>query len=366
MAEAPEGVAEDAYRVLVLPGDGIGPEVVRSTCAVLDAATAGCGVRLVYEEHEAGAGLYRRTGQGITETTMQRVDEVDAVLLGAMGLPDVRKPDGTEITPQLDLRERFHLFASLRPVRLLPGVEGALRSGHVDMLVIREITEGLFAGRHDPPAPTDGPDSSSTRLTITRVTSTQLFDVAFQQARQRRLRGSPGRVTLFDKANVLRPYTFMREIFVEVAERHPDVESECLYVDAGSMLMVLDPDRFDVIVTENQFGDIVSELGAGIAGGLGLAPSADVGVRHGVFQPSHGTAPDLAGRGVANPLATVLSGAMMLDWLALQHDDAATAQAARAVRAAVEAVTLAGIRTPDLGGSHSTDEVTAALTSALA
>ena len=345
----------------MLPGDGIGPEVVRATCAVLDAATAGCGLTLGYEQHEAGAGLFRRTGEGISEQTVQRVEQTDAVLLGAMGLPDVRKADAPRSRRSSTCGSGSSCSPACGRRRPLPGVQGVLRSGEVDMLVIREITEGLFAGRHDPPWPTDGPDSSSTRLTITRGTSTQLFEVAFEQARQRRLTGRPGRVTLFDKANVLRPFAFLREIFLEVAQRHPDIEAECLYVDAGSMLMVLDPGRFDVVVTENQFGDIVSELGAGIAGGLGLAPSADLGVRHGVFQPSHGTAPDLAGRGVANPVATVLSGAMLLDWLALRRDDPRAARAAAAVRAAVEAVVAAGTSTPDLGGRASTDEVTDAL-----
>src|SRR5262249_41789313 len=151
--------------------------------------------------------------------------------------------------------------------------------------------------------------------TITRATSEKLFHLAFQQARLRRARGGRGHVTLFDKANVLRSNAFLRKVFDEVAAQYPDIGSERLYIDAASMLMVTHPDRFDVIVTENVFGDITSEIGAGLAGGLGVAPSADIGDDHGVFQPSHGSAPDLAGRGVANPVATILSAAMMLDWL---------------------------------------------------
>lgn len=165
---------------------------------------------------------------------------------------------------------------------------------------------------------------------------------------------------------MLESFAFFRSIFNEVAARHPDIETERLYIDAACMLMVLEPERFDVIVTENQFGDIVSELAAGISGGLGLAPSADVGDDCAVFQPCHGSAPDIAGKGVANPVATMLSGAMLLDWLADRHHDPAAFAAAQAVRSAVTQVIAEGPRTPDLGGAGSTEDVMAAVMSALA
>jgi 3-isopropylmalate dehydrogenase len=351
------------YEIAVLPGDGIGPEVVAAAQTVLDAAANGTGLQLAYTTYEAGAGLYEREGVGITEETMTAIGAADAILLGAMGLPRVRRPNGTEITPQIDIREHYELFASLRPARLLPGIAGALREGDVDMLVIRETTEGLFAGRHDP-HPED-PEQASDRMTITRTGSERLFEVAFAEAERRRARTGRARVTLLDKSNVLTSFAFFRAVFDEVAQRHPDVEADHLYIDAACMMMVLDPERFDVVVTENQFGDIASELAAGISGGLGMAPSADIGHDHGVFQPCHGTAPDLAGRGLANPVATILSAALLLDWLAGRHNDPAAARAAQAVREAVEATTASGTVTPEVGGSATTQEVAAAVAEAV-
>lgn len=231
------------------------------------------------------------------------------------------------------------------------------------MVTIRECTEGLFAGRNDPRS-TD-PDTEHDRMTITRETSEALFEIAFDLAASRRNAGGPGRVTLFDKANVLKSQAFLRSVFDEVAARRPDLEAERLYVDAGVMLMVREPERFDVVVMENAFGDIVSELAAGITGGLGLAPSADIGRDHAVFQPCHGSAPDIAGRGLANPVGAILSTAMMLDWLADRHADERCRTAAARIRAAVRAALAAGVRTPDVGGTADTAAVTAAVIDAL-
>lgn len=352
------------HRIALLKGDGIGPEVVDATLAVLRQAAEVYGMDLQYEEYEAGARYYRRTGEAISRATMEAIGQADAILLGAMGLPDIRKPDGTEIAPQIDIREHYQLFASLRPAKLFKGVQGPLRAGAVDMLVIREITEGLFAGRHDQLEPSDS--SVSDRMTITRATCEKLFELAFAQARLRRRSGTPGHVTLLDKANVLRSNAFMRKVFHEVAARHPDIGADHLYIDAGSMMMVTSPSRFDVIVTENMFGDIASEIAAGIVGGLGVAPSADVSATHAVFQPCHGTAPDIAGKGVANPVATILSAAMMLEWIGERHEDAACHKAAQAIRFSVGAVLEAGPRTRDIGGSASSQEVSAAVVAALA
>ncbi len=356
-------MAKRGYDIVVLPGDGIGPEVIDATLTVLHAATQGVGLELRCSKYACGAALWRESGEAIDSATMRAIGQADATLLGAMGLPDVRQPDGTEITPQIDIRERYNLFASLRPARLFAGVIPTLRDEDVDMLVIRETTEGLFAGRHAPLW--EGENSVSDRLTITRAASERLFELAFTQAKARRRAGGRGHVTLLDKSNVLSSFAFLRSIFDEVAARHPDVGTDRLYIDAAAMLMVRDPGRFDVVVTENVFGDIISELAAGIAGGIGLAPSADVGERHAVFQPCHGSAPDLAGRGVANPVATVLSAAMLLDWLAEQHDDPLGTEAAVAVRTAAAAVLSSGPRTPDLGGNATTSTVTDAIVAAL-
>lgn len=352
------------YEIAVIPGDGIGPEVVDAALAVLAACEERSGLELALTPHPFSADLYRRTGRRISEDEMDRLaEDADAVLFGAMGLPDVRTPEGLELGAQVELRARWGLFASLRPVRLFPGVRGAVRSEEIDMLVIRETTEGMFAGLGDRHEPSD--ERASDRMTITRANCERLFAVAFEQARQRRDRGTPGHVTLLHKSNALRSNVLMERVFDEVAAANPDIGSAKLYIDAGSMLMVTEPARFDVVVTENIFGDIVSEVAAGLVGGLGVAPSADVSRTHGVFQPSHGSAPDLAGLGVANPIAMILSAAMMLEWLGAQHDDPVPAEVATRIRAAVAAALAAGPRTRDLGGAATTREVVDAVIAAL-
>jgi 3-isopropylmalate dehydrogenase len=356
-------MAKAAYDIAVLPGDGIGHEVVAAALAVMQAVAEPLGVSLELTHHPAGAFHYRDTGTAISQATLADIATADAILFGAAGWPDIRRADGTEIAPQIDLREHFGLFAGLRPARLFPGVRRVLARGEVDMLMIRESTEGLFAGRHDPPG--NDPDSVSDRMTITRAGCERLFAAAFAQARARKAAGGRGHLTLFDKANVLRSNAFMRRIFDETAERHPDIETDRMYIDHACLMMVTDPGHFDVVVTENQFGDITSEILAAIAGGLGLAPSADVSHDHGVFQPCHGTAPDIAGKGVANPVATILSAAMLFDWLADRHADPACGQAAAAIRAAVAAVLAGGPRTRDLGGDAGTQAMTDAIIAAL-
>lgn len=352
------------YRVAVLPGDGIGHEVTDAAERVMLAAAARHGLALATERHPCGAFHYRDTGEAISADALHAVEAADATLFGAAGWPEIRDGNGIEIAPQIDMRERFELFAGLRPVRLWPGVPGPLARGNVDMLVIREQTEGLFAGRHDPAG--NDPDSAEDRMVITRRGCERLFELAFAQARLRRAAGKPGHVTLFDKANVLRGMALMRRVFDEVAERHPDIPTARSYIDNAAMQMVTDPGRFDVIVMENQFGDIVSEIAAGISGGLGIAPSADIGPRNAVFQPSHGTAPDIAGQGVANPIAAILSAAMLLDWLGDRAADPACTAAALAIRESVGEVLAHGPRTRDLGGTAATQDVAAAIEGALA
>lgn len=357
-------MSKSQYEIALLPGDGIGPEVVQAAVRVLQASVASGEISLGFTTYDAGAGLYQRTGESMAESDAAAVGKADAVLLGAMGLPTVRKADGTEIAPQIDLRERYGLFASLRPCELFPGVPSRVKADKVNMLVIRETTEGLFAGRHDQQEPSD--EAVSDRLTITRATSEKLFEVAFAQARQRRaVHGTPGHVTLLDKSNVLRSNAFLRKVFDEVADRHPDIKTDRLYIDAGSMMFVTNPERYDVVVTENVFGDITSEIAAGVVGGLGVAPSGDVSLKHGIFQPSHGSAPDIAGKGVANPVATILSAAMMLEWLAQQHDDPRCEKVAAAIRQATAQVLLSGPRTADIGGNANTEGVTGAIVTAL-
>ncbi len=321
----------DTYRIALLPGDGIGPDVVTEAVKVLRAVEPFIDANFDFTELSVGAGEYLRSGDPLPEATFLRLKEFDAILLGAMGLPGVRWADGTEMTPQIDLREKLDLYCGIRPIRLyheahspMKGVKG----GEIDFLILRENTEGLFFSRLNKPKP----DATEVRDTmrISRDRSERLFRSAFAQARKRRKH-----VTLVDKANVLPSMAFFRRIFDEVAEQFPDVQTSRVYVDAASLYLVQRPQTFDVLVTENMFGDILSDLAAGLVGGMGMAPSADVGEGHAVFQPSHGTAPDIAGKGIANPIATILSASMMLEWLGLR-------EASEAINRAVERVHVRG------------------------
>lgn len=343
------------FAIDVIPGDGIGPEVIDATLAVLKACETRYDLKFDYTFHDFSADLYRRTGRKITEADMDEIAKSDAVLFGAMGLPDVRGPEGLELGAQVEMRAHYELTASLRPVRLFPGVEGPLKTKNVDMLVIRETSEGMFAGLADKHEPSD--ETASDRMTITRAGCEKLFDVAFSQARARRKRGTPGHVTLLHKSNALRSNVLMEKVFDEVASKNPDIGTAKYYIDLGSMYMVTNPEKYDVVVSENIFGDILSEIAAGLVGGLGVAPSADVSLTHGVFQPSHGSAPDIAGKGVANPTAMILSAAMMLEWLGERHDDDRCAKASHGIHSAVEQSLASGIRTRDLGGSAGTQAI---------
>ena len=348
------------FRIAVFPGDGIGHEVMPPCIALLEAVRERVGdFALDFTFFEAGADRFRRTGVALPTEAMAGAESADAILLGAMGLPDVRYPDGTEVAPHLDFRDQFELYAGVRPIRVVPGAPTPLadpRASRIDCVLIRESTEGLFASRKM--SRRDGPDVVLDTMRISRRITERLCEFAFRLARQRRAAGSPGRVTCVDKANVLPSMAFFRSIFLETAARHPDVTADCMYVDATALRLVRAPWEFDVMVTENMFGDILSDLGAALMGGMGMAPSADVGDRHAVFQPCHGTAPDIAGRGVANPAAMFLSAAMMLDWLGHQHAVNACTVAARDLRQAVERAFGSGTLIPvEFGGTADTQTI---------
>jgi 3-isopropylmalate dehydrogenase len=349
------------FQIAVFPGDGIGGEVMTACLTLLDAVVARTGdFRLAFTSYAAGAGLYRDTGEALPEHAMDAATRADAILLGAMGLPSVRYPNGTEVSPQLDFRERLGLYAGVRPMRLVPGTPTPLadpRARQIDLVLVRESTEGLFAARTL--TRRDGTDAVYDTMRITRATSERLFDFAFALARQRGRGQRRGRVTCVDKANVLPALAFFREIFLERAALHPDVDADCAYVDATALRLVTTPWAFDVLVTENMFGDILSDLGAALIGGMGMAPSADIGQRHAVFQPCHGSAPDIAGRGLANPTAMILSGAMMLEWLGDAFAMNACTRAAGVLRCAVDAAFADGsLRPTEIGGAAGTRAIT--------
>jgi 3-isopropylmalate dehydrogenase len=357
--------ANNALHIAVLAGDGIGPEVMRPTLEVLQKVEARSGLKFRFTEAEAGANHYLATGKSMPDSTLRLCEGADAILLGACGLPSVRYPDNTEIMPQVELRFHFDLYAGVRPARLVPGVPspivGADTRG-IDLVVIRESTEGLFASMGKGLVTEN--DARET-LVITRKTSERLFEFSFRLAERRKARGRPGALTCVDKANVFKAFAFFREMFDEAAKRHPAVKTDRLYVDACSAMLVRRPWDFDVMVMENMFGDILSDLTAGLIGGMGMAPSADIGDRHAVFQPCHGTAPDIMGQGKANPTAMILSAAMMLDWLADKHGLESAAEASERIERAVDKTYAGGVKPIEFGGSNGTADIAKGVLAAL-
>ena len=348
-----------SFHIALLPGDGIGPDVTAEAVRVLAAVQKAVPeLRLEYEEFSIGAGEYLRSGDPLPEAVFQRLPEFDAILLGAMGLPGVRWPDGVEMTPQIDLRERLDLYQGLRPIYLFHADDSPLRgraAGAIDFVIVRESTEGLFSSRkikRDTAA-----DRATDTMLITRPAAERVIRAAFRLAQVRR-----GRLALVDKANVLPSMAFFRQVFDEVSAEFPEVATDRVYVDAAALFLVQRPEMFDVIVTENMFGDILSDLAAGLAGGMGMAPSADIGDRYAVFQPSHGSAPDIAGQGIANPVATILSAAMLLDWLGSPE----ARRGARLIHGAVrEVFANRQVRTRDMGGLVSTTQMGEAIEAAV-
>ncbi|WP_299932198.1 isocitrate/isopropylmalate family dehydrogenase [uncultured Pelagimonas sp.] len=356
------------YEIAVFEGDGIGPEITDPTVKILDQmARNSNSYGLTFTDAPAGAAHYAKTGESLPEASMEIARRSDAILLSAMGLPDVRYADGTEISPQIDLRKALTLFAGVRPVTVRAGQRTPLNmpdGKEIDFVLIRESTEGLFytQGRGEVTE-----NEARETLLITRDISEKLFKFAFDLAKTRKASGrGPGKVTCVDKANVFRAFAFFREMFDAEAAKHPDLISDHAYVDATALWMVQKPWDFDVMVTENMFGDILSDLGAGLMGGLGLAPSADIGLENAVFQPCHGSAPDIAGQGVANPFAMILSGAMMLEWLGIRHDVEAMQNDGARLRQAVDQVVAEGqVLTRDLGGAAGTADAASAVAKVL-
>lgn len=360
------------FRIVTLPGDGIGVEVMDVCLTVLAALQARVGgFSLSFERHDGGAAFYAATGTAFPDTSMRACTEADAILFGAMGLPHVRYPDGTEIAPQLELREQLELFAGVRPVRAIPGTPLPLadpRSAQIDFVLVREQTEGWFYGRnHADEVPTGDADTAFDLGRITRAGSERLFEFAFRLAARRKARNpAKGRVTCVDKANVHRAMALMNRVFHDCARRHPSIAADHCYVDAMALNLIRHPWDYDVVPTENQFGDILSDLAAGLIGGMGMAPSGDIGARHAMFQPAHGSAPDIAGLGRANPTAMLLSAAMMLAWLGEQYGLDAPGAAALALEGAIDRVYAEGrVRPFEFGGRDGTSAIARAVIEAL-
>lgn len=337
------------FAIAVLPGDGIGPDVVAEGLKVLRAVEAKLdGVTFSTAEFQVGAGEYLRSGDPLPESTFAEIAKYSTILLGAMGIPNIRWADGREMAPQIDIREKLGLYCGLRPIVLYHPDDTPLKGKTAfDFALVRESTEGLFVSRLEPYS-LDA-DQVTDKLRITRAGAERVIRSAFQIAAGRRKK-----VTLVDKANVLPSMAYFRSIFDRIALEFPEIATERVYVDACALYLVQRPESFDVLVTENMFGDILSDLAAALVGGMGMAPSADIGETHAVFQPSHGSAPDIAGKGIANPVATILSVALMLDWL----DHPETHRGGAMIRQAVSTVFAnPAARTVDMGGSLTTAEM---------
>ena len=311
------------YRIAVIPGDGVGPEVVREGLKVLDAACQAEGVRYEAVTFDLGGERYLRTGETLPDSVLDELRQFDAIYFGAVGHPDV-PPGVLERGILLRLRFALDLFVNLRPVRLFPGVPTPLRDktpDDIDFVVVRENTEDVYA--LDGTAFRQGTEDEVALQTAiyTRRGTERVIRYAFDLARRRAAeRGKPAKVTLVDKANVMTVgHGLWRRVFAEVAADFPEVETEALYVDAAAMEFVLHPERFQVVVTTNLFGDILTDLGAAIQGGIGIAPSGNIHPeRTSLFEPVHGSAPTIAGKGLACPLAAILTAALMMEHLGEQ------------------------------------------------
>ncbi len=351
------------YRIAVVPGDGIGKEVVPQAVRVARAAMESVkGLGLEFVDIEAGGEYYLKTNQEWSEESEEFVKkEADATLLGAVGALDkhgntVRLPDGNLAGYHVVIGLRFDLdlYANVRPVKLWEGVPTPLAGkSHrdVDMVILRENTEGLYAPVRGTLKRGGKPEIAIDTRVITRKASTKIIERAFNTAEKRNGRplDNTRMVTCVDKSNLLAGCRLFRSVFDEVANKHPSIKKDYAYVDAWTQWCIRRPENFDVVVAPNAFGDIITDLGAAIQGGLGMAPAGNIGDSKGVFEPVHGSAPRHYGENTANPIAAILAASMMLDWLGDQHSDDHCKQAAQLIEEAVASVLRDGkIRTYDL------------------
>ena len=321
---------KNKYQIAVVPGDGIGKEVMEAAIYVLDSLD----INFDYVYGEAGDECLEKNGTALPEETLDIIRNADACLFGAAG--------ETAADVIVKIRQEMKMFANLRPVKAYPNTNSLC--DEIDFMIVRENTEGLYIAGEE--RYTD--DGAIARRIITREAEERIIDFAFNYAKE----NGKTKVTSVHKANVLKKSDgLFREIFYEVAERYPEIATEDFYVDATAMYLITQPQNFEVIVTTNLFGDILSDEGAGLVGGLGLIPSANIGEDGALFEPVHGSAPDIAGQGKANPIAMMLSSVMMLRYLG--ENEAAD----RLDAAILKVLNDANVLTGDLGGSATTMEL---------
>ncbi|WP_174546654.1 isocitrate/isopropylmalate dehydrogenase family protein [Nocardiopsis dassonvillei] len=350
-------------RILVLPGDGIGPEITEATLEVLGAVNRTHSLELALEVADIGFASLEQQGTTLPQAVLDRIPEVDGVVLGPVQHFDYPDRARGGLNPSAELRTRFQLFANIRPCRSHPDLS-VLRHP-MDLVIVRENTEGFYSDRNMYAGGGEFMPDEDTAFSIRKVTasaSRRVARTAFELARGRRRK-----VTAVHKANVVKlsDGLFLREVR-KVAEDYPDVELEELIVDATAALLIRRPHTFDVVVTTNMFGDILSDEASELSGSLGLGGSLNAGTDIGVAQAQHGSAPDIAGRGVANPTSLILSAAMLLDWRGRRDANTALVEAAAAIEAAVQkTVSDPSTRTRDIGGELGTSEFTASVIEAI-
>ncbi|MCI4325192.1 MAG: isocitrate/isopropylmalate dehydrogenase family protein [Thermoplasmata archaeon] len=357
-------------RIVVLPGDGTGPEVVREGRKVLDALAENDSASWRVEEYPGGAQYYLKTGKELDPETVVAAREADAILLGAVGWPGASMPNGDLAGGALVLgmRQTLDLYANVRPCKLYPGVVHRIGKTYqtvwpselVDMVIIRENTEGLYTPARGRLRRSDETEVAIDTRVITRKGAERVIRYAFELA-QRRPKGAPEdgvkRVTCVDKSNVLEGCRFFRETFDRVAKEYPSIERDYAYVDAFTQWLVRNPEHYDVVVSTNMMGDIITDLASVLQGGMGFAAGGNIGDHHAMFEPVHGSAPKYAGKNQVNPFATFFAVEMMLRWLSERRGDAALGrQADRLERAIGKTIAGGTARTYDQGGHVSTSE----------
>lgn len=344
--------------IVLLPGDGIGPEVVTEGVRVLHAVADRCGHSFEFDQHLIGGCAIDASGQALTDETLRACQDADAVLLGAVGGPKWDNPTGTVRPEQglLALRKGLGAFANLRPVRVNPNLIDASplkpdRLVGVDLIVVRELTGGLYFGQPRGRKIIDGVEHAFDTLDYSETEIERVVETAFKLALGRR-----SMLTSVDKANVLESSRLWRQVTMRVSEKYPQVTLSHMLVDTASMRLITSPASFDVIVTENMFGDILTDEASVLAGSMGMLPSASLGIdTTGLYEPIHGSAPDIAGKGIANPIGTILSTAMMLRYSLNLPKEAAL------IEAAVDRTISAGNRSVDLGGTVNTRQMADAI-----
>ncbi|MFJ8109170.1 isocitrate/isopropylmalate dehydrogenase family protein [Streptomyces sp. NPDC096132] len=351
-----------SYRLGVLEGDGIGPEIVPASVEIATAAARAAGVTVDWVTLPLGATAIETHDTPVPEETKQALADLDGWFLGPHDSVGYPEPHKSALNPSGTLRKHFQLFANIRPAKSFPGAKAVCENA--DLVIVRENTEGFYADRNTYAGTGEFSPVEGVAIAmgiITRAATERVARVAFDLARSRRKK-----LTIVHKANVLKLTTgLFRTVCQEVAREYPDVRVDDFHIDAMTVHLVRRAQDFDVIVTENMFGDILSDLAGEISGSLGTAPSINASAGMAMAQASHGSAPDIAGQNVANPVAMILSGAMLFEWLGARHEDEAAARVAKIIEAGVAEAIASGISTRDLGGSASTTEFTAAVIKAV-